>query len=112
MKNSFVVRFGVSLWLASLGISGWLATPLSFIATWLLGSFLDQGILAIDLTIDSIRIALEKDEYRELAKAAYDHASARVYTEEEKVAIRQQYQDALRRFGSVGDDSVSNQPSS
>lgn len=97
------MRFGVGLWLTSLGITGWFAGPIGWIVSIILGSLLDKGILLIDLTISSIKVALQEDEFKELAKKAYDHASARVYTEKEKAAIREEYLAALRSFGSVGD---------
>ncbi len=68
---------------------------------------MDKGILQVDLTIASIKVALQEDQYKALAKAAYDHAAARVYTEGEKIAIRKQYQDVLRDFGSVGNGDSS-----
>lgn len=102
MKNSFVVKFGVGLWLTSMGITGFWAMPAGWILGIILGSFLDLGILEIDLSITSINVAIQDDTYKELAIKAYQQAIARVYTEEEKIAIRKQYQDALRDFASVG----------
>ncbi len=102
MKNSFVVKFGVGLWLTSMGVAGWWAIPIRWIAESIIGSALDLGILQIDLTIASIKVAIQDDKYKELAEKAYAHATARVYTEEEKVAIRRQYQEVLRDFGSIG----------
>ncbi len=85
-----------------MGITGWLSGPIGWIASWILGSLLDKGIMQIDLSLTSLRIALEMDEYKELAKKAYDHATARVYTEAEKEKIREEYLAAIRRFGSIG----------
>lgn len=102
MRNSFIVQFGVGLWLTSIGVSGFLAGPLGWIASWVLGTMLDKGILLIDLSLSSLKVALEEDQYKDAAKKAYDHAQARVYTEEEKNAIRKEYLAALSRFASVG----------
>lgn len=96
------MKLGVSLWLTSVGLTGPLGAIVGFFASILLGSLLDKGILVMDLTISSLKVALSKEEFKDAAKKAYDHATARVYTEEEKVAIRKQYQDIIDRFGSVG----------
>lgn len=93
----------MGLWLTSIGVTGFWAGPLGWIASIILGSILDRGILAIDLSVSSIRVALEDNQYRALAKQAYAHATARVYTEAEKGAIRKQYLDVIAKFGAVGD---------
>ncbi len=70
--------------------------------------FLDYGILKIDLSIASLKVALEDRDFKEAARKAYDHAIARVYTEAEKIAIRKEYLDVIRDFGSVGLPSNTN----
>jgi hypothetical protein len=112
MKNSFVVKFGVSLWLASMGITGFWIYPLRFIAEWIIGSAVDQGILQIDLSIASIKVAMQDEQYKTLAKEAYSNAMAKVYTEEEKVKIRLQYLNVLRDFARVGNIVMPVQPNS
>lgn len=102
MKNLFVVQLGVSLWLASWGITGWFANFISPIASWFLSDIVERGILLIDLTMYSIKLGMQEEKFKELAKAAHDRATARVYTEEEKVEIRKQYLDAIRDFGRFG----------
>lgn len=102
MKDSFIVNFALHLWLAHFGIAGPLADLISFFGTRFLGSLLDRGILVIDLTLDSIKLALKEDQYRKLAEAAYKKAIAKVYTEGEKDEVRKQYLDALRDFARVG----------
>lgn len=102
MKNSFIVHLGVSLWLASVGLTGGWAAFVSPILCWILGDLLDKGIYVIDLTLDSIKVGMQEKEFKEAAEAAYNRASARVYTEAEKVAIRQQYLDALAAFAKFG----------
>lgn len=108
MKNSFVVQLGVSLWLSSWGITGIFAEFLSPIAAWFLGDIADKEILLIDLTAYAIKLGMQEEKFKKLAKAAHDRAIAKVYSEEEKDAIRKQYLDALRefaRFGVRNDDS-------
>lgn len=102
MKDSFIVNFALHLWLAHFGIAGPLADFIAFFGTRFLGSLLDRGILVIDLTLDSIKLALKEDQYRKLAEVAYKKAIAKVYTEGEKDEVRKQYLDALRDFARVG----------
>lgn len=92
----------MGLWLTSIGLTGPVGAIVGFIATKILESVLDKGILKIDLTIDSIKVAMQEEQYKKLAEAAYGKATARVYTEVEKDAIRKQYLDALRDFARFG----------
>lgn len=110
MRNSFIIKYGVGLWLASIGLTGPLGAFVAFIAAWILGDIADRGIIVLDLSIDSIRQALSESQWRDEAKKAYDHAVARVYTEAEKNAIRQEYLDALSKFASYGDGLRNDQP--
>lgn len=113
-KNLFIVKFAVELWFTAIkGKVPWLAPFLTFAQPVLayfserfLGSLVDWGIVVIDLTVASVRVALEREEYRELAMKAYKNATARVYTEEEKRAIREEYLRVIRRFGRVGNGGV------
>lgn len=109
-RNSFIITFGVSLWLASNGIVGFWAKPLAALIEFIVGGMADAGILKIDLTIASIKVALQDEKFKDLAKKAYDKTILRVYTYEEKVAIRKQYQDIIREFGSVGNGVVPDSP--
>jgi len=102
VKNSFVVQLGVGLWLASFGITGVWADFLAYPLSWFIGSLVDKGIYKIDITLNAIRTGDQMDKYKELAKKAHDKAVARVYTEEEKRAIRQQYLDTIRDFARFG----------
>lgn len=109
MKNSFIVRFAIELWYSAL-MGAWpVGAPfLAFIRplvepliAQLLGSFVDFGILQLDLSADSIKIGLERKEYRADIERVYAKAMARVYTEEEKRAIRSEYLRILAKFGRV-----------
>ena len=79
------------------------AAILSFIATLVLGSLLDQGIIKIDVFLDTIREAMKDPKWREQATKLYGKASARVYTEKEKDEIRQEYLKALGDYASLAD---------
>ncbi len=63
---------------------------------------LDNGLILVDIQIDKLGQALKDPQWRQAAGKAYAHASKRVYTEEEKNAIRKQYLDALARYATYG----------
>jgi hypothetical protein len=102
LKNSFIIEYATQLWLASIGVSGVPGMILGKIVAFALGDMADRGIIIIDLTIDKLKQALKEPQWREAAQKAYENAAARVYTEDEKNAIRQQYMDALRNFAVFG----------
>ena len=102
MRDSFIVQLAVKLMIAQLGIGSLGAFFLAPIAAWILGVLLDRGIVKIDLTIDSIKEAMKEPEWRKFAKEAYEHSSSRVYTMEEKIAIRNEYLAALRKYATFG----------
>ncbi len=109
MKDSFSIKMGVSLWLASVGITGPLADALSGPITWIIGSFVDKGIILIDIKINSIKTDAEMKTYLAAAEKIHNQAIAKVYTEDEKNEIRRQYLDVIRnftRFGSVSNDNT------
>jgi hypothetical protein len=97
---------GVRLWLTSIGVTGPLASYLSGPLEWILGSFLDKGIIQIDIKLNSIKTEAEMKSYLEAAEKVQAVAIAKVYTEAEKDEIRRQYLDTIRNFASFG--SVSN----
>lgn len=102
MKNSFTVQLGVGIWLASWGITGIWADFFSYPLSWFVGSLIDKGIFVIDLTVNAIKTGMQLEKFKELAKKAHEKATARVYTEEEKRAIRQQYLETIRDFARFG----------
>lgn len=83
-------------------MSGFFGGFLGWLFSLVLGLFLDKVIIQIDITIDSLKEALKDSEWREAALKAYEHASAKVYSEEEKIEIRKQYQDALAKYATYG----------
>lgn len=112
MADTFVVKLAVELGLKKLAVlfppaawlfTGCLGNVVGHFAGQFIGFLADQGILVIDLGTDAIKIAFERKEYREAALAAYKKARARVYTEEEKRAIRKEYLTMVRKFARVGD---------
>lgn len=103
MKNSFVVQYAVHLLLASMGIpGGFLGAIVGKFSAWVLGEFLDRGIVVVDIQIDKLKEALKDKQWQAAALKAYETASARVYTEAEKNAIREQYKKALAAYATFG----------
>lgn len=110
MKNSFVVQYGVHLWLASIGLTGPFGAFVAFFATRVLGDMLDRGIIKIDISIDKLKQALKEKDWKDAAEKAYGKAIAKVYTEKEKDEIRTEYLAALSKyvgFGSLPDNKNS-----
>ena len=97
-RDSFTVQYGVQLLLASKGLTGFVGKIVGFVAAWILGDMVDLGILKIDLTIDKLKQALKEVQWRDAALKAYNKATAKVYTDEEKQAIRDEYLKALDNY--------------
>jgi len=98
MRNSFTVQYAVHLWIAAIGLAGFPAMIVGFIASYVLGSMLDIGIVNLDIQIDKLKQAMKDPQWRKAAEAAYKKASSGVYTEEEKDAIRKEYLAALDAY--------------
>lgn len=109
MKNSFVVNYAVNLWLTAMGVPPFLSGIIGFFARRFLGDMLDRGLILIDIQIDRLREALKDPQWRAAAEKAYNLAQARVYTEEEKDAIRKQYQKALADYATYRNGLPDNQ---
>lgn len=103
MKNSPTLQLAVELWLAAIGITGFPARIISAIATTILGSMMDKVIDAIDIKTDTLKQAMKEPIWRDRATALYNKASSKVYTEEEKDAIRKEYLKALGDYASLSD---------
>lgn len=89
--------------LAKFGIVGPWADVLSFFVRKILGVLLDEGVYAIDLTIDSIKAALSIEEFRAIAIKEYAKARRKDLTDAEKKQIRKEYLDTLDRFTRLRD---------
>lgn len=97
-----MLRLGVSLLLARFGVTGWLADFIGFFLRAFLGKAIEEGIFIIDITLDAIKLGMTQKDFEKEARAAYEKASAKVYTEIEKAQIRQEYLTILDRFADVG----------
>jgi hypothetical protein len=103
VKNSFVVRFLVSKWLLAIGVAGFWAGPLAWVAAWFLGDLADRGLVLLDLKIDQLKEAMRDEKWKKEAVEYYKEAGARLYTEGEKVEIREKYLDLLSDYAGFGD---------
>ena len=59
---------------------------------------MDEGIYAVDLTMDAIKSAIAIPEFRKAALTEYAKAKRKDLTENEKAKIRKQYLETLDRF--------------
>jgi len=105
-RDLFTVRLSVNLLLAKFGITGVFAEAIGLPIRGVIGALIDSGINKIDLTIDAIELGRQIPEFEQLATEAWKKATARVYTEEEKNAIRQQYLKIISGIGTVGNGGV------
>lgn len=102
MKNSFIINYATNLWLVSVGATGPLGAFLAFFITRILGDMADRGLIKLDIAIDRVKEALKDPQWREAALKAYNKASDKVYTEEEKDEIRKEYMAALSAYATYG----------
>ena len=98
MKASFVVKFAIELWLKTKGIGGPLNAFLTFVLCRILGAMLDQGIIKLDLTLDSLSQALKDKRWQKDARLLWDEATQGGLSEEEKQLIREKYLAVLGDF--------------
>ena len=97
-KDLFVARLGAKLLLARFGIVGIWAEALSGPIRAFIGVFIDEGIYAVDLTLDSIKAALSIPEFKKMALSEYNKARRKDLTDAEKAQIRKEYLATLDRF--------------
>lgn len=83
--------------------SGPIGFILSFFAEKYITFLVKNGVMAIDFGVYAAEVGMEHKEYKAFAEKAYKKAKAKVYTEDEKQKIREDYLAALRKFGTIGD---------
>ena len=100
-KNTFLVRLGTNLAFKNFGI---MKPPksLGFILRAVTGFLIEIGVYKIELTMDSISEGRKLSEFREEAYKAYKETTKKVYSEEEKIKIREEYLGIIEKIGSVG----------
>lgn len=101
-RDTFIVALGSNLLLAKFGIIGPAAKFLGFFVRSFLGLIIEDGTFLIDLSLDAYREGKKIPEFEKAAKAAYDHATAKIYSEAEKNEIRKQYLKILSGIVPVG----------
>lgn len=101
-RNLFTVRLGVALFLGKIGLVGFVGRVVGFFLRSVLGVLIEDGIFLIDIGIDAYREGKKLKEFEREAALAYEKATAKIYDEEKKNEIRQQYLEIISRFGAVG----------
>lgn len=101
-KDDFIVRLGVTLLLGKFGLKGSIFKILDFLLRSVMGLLVETGVFQIDLALDAYREGKKLDEFKRDAAIAFEKATAKKYTEEEKNEIRNQYLKIIRNIGNVG----------
>ena len=101
-RDSFLVRLGTNLLLAKFGIVGPAADFLGLFVRGFLGLLIETGIFQLDLLLDAYREGQKIPEFEKAATAAYHKATAKLYSEDQKRAIREEYLDILSEIVPVG----------
>lgn len=102
-RDLFTVRLGVSLLLGKFGISGVAAQFIGFFVRGFVGLLIEDGTFLIDVALDAYREGQKLEEFKKEAKEAYEKATAKIYTEDEKQKIREEYLRIISKIGVVGD---------
>ena len=103
-RDTFAIRLGTSLILGKFGIVGPAADLIGYFLRGILGFAAETGIFQIDLAISALREGMKLKEFEREAAAAYKKATAKIYDEATKNAIRKEYLEIISKFGNVGDD--------
>lgn len=102
-RGDLEIRLGVRLILAKYGlVSGPIYSILNFIMTSAIGFLKEEASFRIDLALDSWKEGTKLKDFETEAREMYDKVYAKLYSEEEKNAIRKQYLELIARFGAVG----------
>lgn len=101
-KDGFLAHLGAALILSKFGIIGRFASTLDYFLRAGIGFLIETGIYNIDLTLDSIKEGLKREQFKKDAMTAYKKAMLKAYTEEEKDAIRKEYLKIIGAIGNVG----------
>lgn len=101
-RDTFTVRLGTSLLLAQYGLVGPVAAFVGTFVRGLIGLLFETSIFQIDLLLDAYREGQKIPEFERAAYEAYLKATSKLYTEEEKDAIRKQYLEILGKIVPVG----------
>ena len=97
-KDLFTVRLGVSLLLTKFGVPSFIQGTIGVFIRGVIGVLIEEGIFLIDISLDSLKEGRKLKNFELLATQAYLKASAKVYTEDEKEKIRQEYLTIISDF--------------
>lgn len=100
-RDSYVVRLGAKAILLKFGIVGKWAQVLEYPLRLITGFLMETGVYQIDMTLDSIKLYLTKEEARKLLAKTYVQAKKPNMSPEEKEKIRNDYRKALRLIGPI-----------
>lgn len=98
-----MVRLGTTLILSKFGVVGPAADLIGYFLRGVIGFLAETGIFNLDLAINSLREGMKLKEFERDAAAAYKKATAKIYDEAAKDAIRKEYLEIISKFGNVGD---------
>lgn len=99
----FTVRLGSTVLLAKLGLTGgFFFSAASRVIRGVMGAMIELGVMAIDLTLDTIKEGTKLKGFEKEAQELYDLTTRQVYDEAEKIKIRKRYLEIIMRIGPVG----------
>jgi hypothetical protein len=101
-KDSFITRLGVTLLLGKFHITGALADVIGTGLRMVLGLMQEEAIFRVDLMIDALKAGMQLEAFERDAKIAYEKTILKIYDEEKKNEIRQEYLRIISAFGPVG----------
>lgn len=101
-KDSFSAHLGSTLILGKFNLAGPIASALGFLLRSVIGFLMETGIYKIDLTLDALKEGQKQKQFEKDALEAYKKATKKVYSEEEKNAIRAEYLKIISAIGNVG----------
>lgn len=95
MKQKVGAKIGAILFGGPIGL------VLGFFLEKFLNQLLNAGIIKLDIVIEKARGFMSREDYKKFVRGAYEKASAKVYDEDTKKKIRQDYLIALRGFAPI-----------
>ncbi len=101
-RDLFMVRLGVTVLLGKLNIVGGFARFLVSILSGVVGMLMEYGVFKIDISLDALKEGKKLKDFEKIAEREYKRATARVYNEQEKEAIRKRYLEIITELGPVG----------
>lgn len=101
-RDLLIVRLGAALTLNKWGLAAPLSYPVSFLLRSVMGAAIEAGVFLVDIGLDAYREGEKLEEFKVEARKAYEKATSKIYTEEEKQAIRNEYKKLIEKIAPVG----------